>query len=347
MPTSRRRAPVVQPPAPAPVVEAPPQTGGLFDDDLDAAPMSGASLTTVADVEVIRPGPKTAPSLAQLIVQDPGAFDRWIKQREMMLSRFREVAIRSTKPTDWTLFKDRDEHIVGVPRDSGLVIVRKWFGISVFGHRPRGVNGPEPIIHETEAPSIEGGRPNADKLVKITVADLWADGYSDVTGEAVDGIPFSARSDSFAGRGSRQDLASAARTGVDSKVARILSGLRKVSGEELKACGIDLDKCYKGSGFGSSTDRNATRNAEGGVEEGRAKLWSEILRRTGGDQQAALDVLKDITRFKGEGGREWYARSIDQISKAFALEKAWGALKAHPTFGDAKAGGTREPGTEG
>jgi len=273
---------------------------------------------------------------------DPEAVEMRLQARERALATLRKVAIKSTHPFDWTLYKDKDGRVVGVPRDSAAVQIRKWLGISIFNYRPLSANGvPEAVI--TREVGEEGST--------ITVAEMWADGTCSLTGEPIEGVYYAVRSDKpFIGSGTLQDLKASCRTGLDTKVTRILSGLRKVPEETLVSLGVDTTKSHKGMGYGTSADRQAGKVADAGVQEAAAKLREEILKRVGGDTSAAKQLCREVTKGDkaGADGKVFQGfDTVDRITQSWQLEAAWKKLRAHPTFGDAAGAAGREPGQDG
>lgn len=294
-------------------------------------------------------------SISALALIDPAQVENRLAAREKALSKLREIAIRKSHPFDWTLYKDREGHVVGVPRDSAAVVIRKWMGISIFNYRPTEHGIPEPRI-TSEIVQDKDRDGNVTGEHAVTIAEMWADGLCALTGEPIESVYFAARSDKpFVGSGTLQDLKSACRTGLDTKVTRILSGLRKVPADQLQALGVDTTKSIQGAGYGSSSDRAAGRVAEEGVGEKAKALGDEVLRRVGGDVSAAKQLLVEISSWKDKDGKA--VRGYDTVAKftkAFQIENAWKALRAHSVFGDSKqdagtaaGGGGREAGQEG
>lgn len=285
-------------------------------------------------------------NLARLALIDPDQVERRIAAREVSLERLRTACIKSTHAFDWTLYKDRDGRVVGVLRDSGAVKVRKLMGISIFNYRPLSAQGyPEPSL--TYEPDSSGK--------KVTVVEMYADGLCALTGEPVEGVYYALRSDDdFIGRQrkdakgegftSLQDMKAACRTGLDAKVVRILSGLRKVPEETLKAQAIVLDQAHRGMGFGTSAERGARNLQEAGVKEGLDELKAEVLRRVGGDLGAVRQLTVDIT--KSPDGKFKGFDSLDRLTKDWQVQAAWKALRAHSVFGDTSQG-ERQPGVDG
>jgi hypothetical protein len=321
----------------APVKTATPVSSIPQKSLFDLQPLPGAIAAQLAadDQELVAQARREATEK----LNDPEAFEKFLKARESRLEILRKVAIKSTHGFDWTLYQDKEGHIVGVPRDSGLVHIRQWLGISLFNYRPVNDRGaPEARVYKDERP--DG--------TSVDVVELMADGFCNLTGQPVYSVMHAIRSDDeFIGRERRegaktpgsefvslQDMRASCRTSLDAKITRILSGLRKVPLEILEANGIKKEQCHRGRGFGTSSERGAGRVAEEGVREGVAKLKEELLRVTGGDAAAVRDLTVEITKsdkFKGFD-------SVDRIAQKWQLENAWKALKAHPMFGDAARG---------
>lgn len=278
--------------------------------------------------------------LALLI--DPKLVAQAIAAREQSLQLLSVACIKRTHSNDWTLYKDRDARVVGVLRDSGAVNVRKLMGISIDNYKPINASGvAEPQV--TREPVGNGE--------EVTVVEMWADGRCALTGEAIEGVYYAIRSDDkFIGRErkrgegddakafvSLQDMKAACRTGLDAKVTRILSGLRKVPGEVLTAQGIAHDQAYKGHGFGTSSDRNAGKVADAGVKDGIEQLRAEVMKRVGGDIEAGKKLVKEITGNPEKGFKGF--DSLDRLTQGWQIEQALRNLKKHPVFGDQGYGG--------
>jgi len=188
-------------------------------------------------------------------------------------------------------------------------------------------------------------------VVEVTVVELWADGLCALTGEPVEGVYYAVRSDKpFTGSGTLQDLKAACRTGLDAKVTRILSGLRKVPADQLKAFGVDIEKSHGGMGFGTSAERGAGKVADAGVAEQGQKLREEILKRVGGDTAAAKQLCRDITKADkaGKDGKVFPGfDTVDRLTQEWQIEAAWKKLRTHGTFGDHAPAADREPGADG
>ena len=267
------------------------------------------------------------------------APDRWkmvLENRRAMLDRFRAACIESTVPQDWTLFKDHDGTVIGVPRDSACVRMKKFMGISIFNLRPK-PEGAKEFQPQISTEKVEVEKDGKKSSYTATIVTIIADGDCHVTGETLEDVRHELRSDDkFIGRGHLQDLIQSCRTGLDAKIVRILSDMRKVPEDVLKAHNIDVERCYKGHGYGTSKDRSAKKEADPGVAEKAKELGREILKRTGGDKEAARKVLVEITKndeknFKGFD-------SVERLTLDWQIEQAWPRLKKHPVFGDQDEG---------
>ncbi len=284
-------------------------------------------------------------NIAALALIDPEKVEVRLIAREKALAKLREIAIRKSHPFDWTLYKDREGHVVGVPRDSAAVVIRKWMGISIFNYRPVEDGIPVPKL-STEIVQDKDKDGNVTGEHTVTVFEMWADGLCGLTGEPIESVYYAVRSDKpFIGSGTLQDMKSSCRTGLDTKVTRILSGLRKVPVDVLKANGIDTTQSIQGAGYGTSADRAAGRVAEEGVAEKAKALGDEVLRRVAGDVAAAKQLLSEISSWKDRDNK--IVKGFDTVAKftkAFQIENAWKTLRAHPTFGDAKTAGSATAG---
>lgn len=268
-----------------------------------------------------------------------------IERREKLIEKLGKTCLAKLGPQDLTLFKDREGHVVGRLRDGrGARDVALMLGISVFNHRrPGGEGGTAPLIREEQI-EVEG-----QKHVCL-IAEGEADGYAALTQQPIWGVPVGLRSinekgmPNFAGRGTKQDLAAAWRTSIDVKVISLLSGLRKMSGALLESAGIDLAKCFSGSGYGSAAERGSKGVAEEGVAEQVQKLREEILKAVGGDTAAAKQLCREITKGDkpGRDGKTFPGFDTpDRLTQGWQIDAAMKKLKAHPQFG-----GEREPGQD-
>lgn len=267
------------------------------------------------------------------------APDRWkmvLDNRRSMLDRFRAACIESTVPQDWTLFRDLDGTVIGVPRDSACRRIAKLMGVSVFNLRPK-PDGAKEFQPQVSQEKVEPEKDESGKVKRpgytATIVTMIADGYCNVTGETLEDVRHELRSDDkFIGRGHLQDLIQSCRTGLDAKIVRILADMRKVPEDVLKEHNVDVERAYKGHGYGTSKDRAASKEADVGVKEKAEELRKEIVKRTAGDNEAARDLLRDLTKnpeknFKGFD-------SCDRFTQDWQLDRAWERLRKHEVFGD-------------
>lgn len=267
--------------------------------------------------------------------------DRMVAVRKRIAQGMRALKIQLTQPEDWTLWKDNEGHVIATPRASAMLAIRPWFNVSIFNHRSMDGRAGEP-----SSSTIDGKDGK-----KVTVLEMQCD--VSLGKDTLEGIPFSVRSDDkFIGRADRseshggpreQDLLMCLRTGLDKKAIAMAIGLTKVPETELIANGIDTKRCYKGSGYGTSQDRQAGAVAEEGVAQLAKALWEEILRRTGGNAGEAKQVLVDITKRapdpKKEGDKGFRGfDSWERFTKAWQVENAAKALAKHEVFGDRPQG---------
>jgi hypothetical protein len=262
----------------------------------------------------------------QLAQKGEKALEAYLQLRQKALDTIQTVAIKQSHPYHWTKYRDRDGKVVCVMRDQGCVEVRKWLGISITNYNPKSNDGTvSPKVTHEESPKT--GK-------RETVVELWADGHCNLTGESITQVYYAARSDDdFIGRRDRlQDLYASCRTGLDAKITRILSGLRKVPEEILQKYGVKTENAYRGHGYGTSTERGAAKVADEGVKELAKALGDEVLKRTGGDVDAARGLLRDIT--KSPDGKFTGFDSVARLTKKWQVETARENLKKHPMFGD-------------
>lgn len=274
-----------------------------------------------------------------------------LRKRSELMSTARKLALQATRPEDWILTKDKAGDEIAMLAGPGADQVANLFGIQILNIRPldeRGIFQPEKIVDENNP--------------KRYTLRAWCDAFSRVTGRAVQALEASRRSDedftgrsvdaggaiAFRGEGALEsDLRAAVQTLLRTKAVRVLGGMTRVPLQELKASGMDVSRCRKGHGYGSGENRRAQDGADAGVVKQAEELWKEILRRTGGDEGAASQVLKEITM---------YAAHPDGKYKAFAGCKTWAEvntqkrvdtarrkLAEHPQFGDQRE---REPGED-
>jgi hypothetical protein len=269
-----------------------------------------------------------------------------IQKRTELIEALRISALRRTRPQDWVLSKDKQGNETGMLTASGAQLVAEVYGVRVHNVRPLGQH------QEFQPEKIE--MPNGVFIIRA-----WCDAVSEVNGRWAYGLEASRRSDEdFTGRSVdesgvfkfstgkayEQDLRSAVFTLMLTKAVRILCGMTRVPPAELtlawKGTAKSVAECRRGHGYGSSQERTAGSVAEGGVKEKAVELGNEILRRVGGDTDAASSLLLEITQNKeGKFGK----KSIAEFTKLEQVEWATNKLKKHAMFGDEKQ---REPGDD-
>jgi hypothetical protein len=87
-----------------------------------------------------------------------------------------------------------------------------------------------------------------------------------------------------------------------SKSVRVGGGFSKVPSAVLVHNGIDLDKCTKGSGYGSSEERGAEKAADPKVQDRMQKLRTDMIGHCGGDEKAADEEMHELADFKNDKG---------------------------------------------
>jgi hypothetical protein len=127
------------------------------------------------------------------------------------------------------------------------------------------------------------------------------------------------------------DVRKAAITNWQCRAASMLTGLRGLTPADLEAAGLTG---VKQVAFAGGTKGGATSADLG---QARTEFWNEILKRTGGDIEAARKVMKDCTSFKKDDGNMFDGYTgPDGIKSSGMLANAKKKLVAHPVFGDAK-----------
>ena len=259
-----------------------------------------------------------------------------LEAREQILTNLFAAAIRRTEPQDWVLFKNKAGQEVGMLTNSGAARVAPLYGIKVFNLRgPNGEKVAEPVM--------------VNEPDKSKSAVIIGDAICAFTGMSIEGLRAARNSkEQFTGRPregsgsvgegcSDQDLKTAAYSLLFSKAVRVLTGTNKVNLETLKDKKIDVTKCTKGSGYGSSAERGASTVAEADVPAKVEEFRKALLSATGGDEAAAKELCRELTaspdgKFKGFD-------SPSRLTKGWQVEQAAKRLKEHPVFGDAAAPG--------
>ena len=317
----------------------------------EAAPANIVRITDVqAELAMTQQAELVAKSLMERLASIPDGAQIF-KRRAEMIEACYTAALRRTRPQDWVLFKDQSGSVNAMLTASGAPLVAELYGIVIQAVRPvddRGMFAPERIDYENGAYAYRGA------------CDCW----SRFNGRSLQGLEAARRSDEdFTGRsvdadghlvkGRRpedgealdSDLRSAVLTALQTKAVRVLAGMTRVPVAELAAAWKGTDKktedCRKGSGFGSSSERGAEGVTDSDVRAEAKKLGDEIMRRVGGDQVAAKQLLVELTENPKKDFRGF--DSIARMTKAWQIEEAWKRLRAHKVFGDQREQG-REPG---
>lgn len=301
------------------------------DPQLNLAPLPMRVEAEESEIEtLVRKTTQEALERAQNITT--AEVERMLEARAKLISTIRAIAIKQTAPEDWTLYRAKDGSVVGVPAAAAALKMRRWAGISIMNHR--GMEGGEgPTVREIKSATKE----------TVTLIEGYADGMCGR--DKMPAVYFSVRSDDqFIGRAGKdtprkggpreQDLMSCWRTGIDSKIVRMMTGTTKVSETELKKLEIDTSRCVKGSGFGTGQQRESGRVADAGAAEDAEGLWNECVKRTSGTEVKAEELLKEITKGKNFAGfTDW-----KRMTQDWQIENAWKALRAHEVFGDEPQG---------
>lgn len=254
------------------------------------------------------------------------------------------AAIRRTRPEDWVLFRDKQSNEVAMLTGPGADLVAELYGVCIRNLRPvddRGCFAPEKIVLGA---GVYSYRATFDAFARINgraVENMEAERRSDedFTGRLIDKDgKFAFGKDAVAALDA--DLrASVARLAM-TKAVRILCGMSRVPRSELdrawKDSGKTSEQCRKGSGYGTSQDRQAQGASNNTAAAGEAEaLWKQILARTGGDDTEAKNVLKAITSFTGKDGKAFPGYdSWQRITSDRMLAMARKRLAEHPVYGD-------------
>lgn len=264
------------------------------------------------------------------------------ERRAEILGQIRTAAIRGTNPRDWVLFRDRDDSVWAHLADSGAEKIAELYGVEITNVRPQrdGLFNP---LRNLMGKGIVELRAQCDALCHFNGRALSFESSirstEDFTGRKVDDAGRITTSPNAPAL--EADLRQSLWTRLRCKAIRVLTGMGQVPAEELdrawEGTKKSSDQCRKGHGFGTGKERSGQKVAEEGVPAAAKKLGDEILRRVGGDEDAARKLLREITSnpekdFKGFD-------SLKRLTKTWQVEKAWAALGEHPTFGDEQSGG--------
>jgi hypothetical protein len=259
-----------------------------------------------------------------------------IRRRATMIRTALRLAISDTMPEGWVLNRLDDGSVLGIPRHSACATIANIFGVRLYDVRPidsAGRFAPEVVSH-----------PDGSYTLRA-----WTSARCVLTGNEIEILEAARRSiERFTGRteevvvGEKKtkvvfesDLRSAVLTLLRSKAVRVLvcsqvpeSFLREVFSE----VGKNADRCVKGHGFGSSSERAASRVTTEEVKKGASALGKEILARVGGDKEAAKALLREITANPAKDFPGF--DSVERFTADWQIESARKKLSSHPTFGD-------------
>ena len=297
----------------------------------DTTATETAALATVEPAELapatmsILPAQKM--TLQQIAVARPQAMDAFVEAMASAARNLRKAAFALVDPEDFVLSRDREGNETAMLAGPGAQKIAPLLGIAITNLR-----GP-------------GGQPVSEPVYENGTAVIIGDIESRVLGTVLESVRAERdASEGFAGRaGNRGDLKSAANTLLLSKGVRTMLGMSRIPLAVLKENGIDVARCRRGHGYGSSGERQAG-TVPTGTSSGAACV------PFGKMQGTPVTDLKDAQL-------DWYVKAarenIDNPEKAKwrAKETAW--LKAltdeqgRRRMGDAPPDDAPEPGSQG
>ena len=259
-------------------------------------------------------------------------------KRAEMLDLCHTAAIRRTRPEDWVLFKDRQGTESAMLTASGADLIAELYGIVVQNIRPmndRGEFAPEKV--KREHADIYGYRAWFDAFSRFNGRSIqgqectrWSD--EDFTGRSVSAAGQLTMKPSEAIAALDSDLRASVQRLILTKAVRVLCGMTRVPIADLRAAWQSSDKspdkCRKGSGYGSGSERAASALTSDEVKSLRENLRDDILRCCGGDAAEARKLLVEITKGKDFTGFD----SVEKMTKDWQVENAVAKLKKHPKF---------------
>ena len=277
-------------------------------------------------------------------------FERWTQ----LLRRAYFIALRRTRPWDWTLSKlpgEDEDVMVAYFCATGYTFIAEVYGI-----RPIKVGTPEqqPVFGPVDSSGqwvpdskeIGNGIVELSGWAKAQVGLTRREIYVEATRRSDE--PFTGRqidedgSIVAAGRGVKAlpgDHKSALLSLIKKKLVADAAGIKIVPSQDLETAWADepgktLAMCRKGQGFGTAAERTSRANSSVEIVVERALLRDELLTLTGGDKVAAVQVLKEITAWESKDGkRSGCFDHVDRLSKKFQFENAWAKLRQHDHFG--------------
>ncbi len=331
-------------------------------NDTDLKDQTAAPEVAVAEeTSLARPG---VVGLAPIAMQADAVE---IIQRQTRIHQAVNIAlIKVTEPGDWVAQRIGDDVFLQ-PGGSASAKIARYIALELRG--PSGEGKPLKEVVVREGTETRGVRVvySARSLVLASLSGIppemaawldlettrWED--EDFTGRKIDESGKIVRRDGV--RALPSDLSSAGDSAARNRAVRQMTGLGKVPLDlALRAFDKTAEQLMrlvqKGHGFGSSGERTGQKVAEPGVAEKAKALWEEILRRTGGDESAAGQVLREITSYPAAKDGKYPAfegvKSWQQITTERAVGIAQKKLGQHAVFGDkAQAQREREPGEDG
>lgn len=285
--------------------------------------------------------PSDAPPVAALAMMEDAL--KIATRMAEVVAGVRRAAITMTDPVDWVLNKDRQGNEVAMLTASGAQKVASLYGISIRPIPPATDLTPERIQVNGKLAFHLRFRANSRFLGREIETEATRREDEEFTGRETNQ---SGEFDRQGGHTYEPDLSKAVRT-LSLKTGVVeLVGLKAVSRSELDDCWAPAGKssktCRFGHGYGTSNERTANKVADPSAKAGAEELRVEILKRVGGDESAAKQLLREITANpeKNFGGNT----STAQLTQDWMVERAWRALRKHPIFGDGAQ--TREPGED-
>jgi hypothetical protein len=247
-------------------------------------------------------------SIDTLAQMTPEKALQTMETRVRVLENTRKAAIKGTSPDDWVGF-NADGNVTFLLTSSGAVKVRKYYGISTYNLRPD-----TPVLKVDDA--------------GVKTAMIVGDGRCGLTGEETYNVVGLRRAgEHFTGRGTDEDLLQSARTSLETKIVRILAGMIRVPQADLEEAGIEISKCRKGAGFGTSSERKADKVTEPEVKELQTKLRNRLMKIAGGVESKASVILEKASANPEKGfqgfqkvtamTQKW---QIDQVNKKLDAE---------------------------
>jgi hypothetical protein len=268
---------------------------------------------------------------------DPAAELAAFESAAQLLAKLVPTSIKATRPQDWIKMGDKVYlQSTGVERLAplwGLVfgeptVTREDYPNGDFAYIVRGPVGSRRtgVFYKI----IEGGRSSSDPFF---------DAFDEEKPKGFYELPAEEKADWKARHRIAPDpldVRKAAVTNWMVRAASMLCGMRNLTPADLEAGGIRgvAEVAYRSGQKGGDT-------VPGDLKAEQVKLGNEVLRRTGGDVEAAKALMLDITKGKDFKGFDTAAR----LTKDWQIKAAWKNLQAHAIFGD--AAGQREPGLEG